>query len=191
LVGTNNYTNSIGNPVVVGVYQYNGSKPGGMPEISVSLRDKDGKLVAAQKAFSVPSLIKPNTVIPFNVLFFDYAGDWETYDVEIQVPPLSTFMPDLFYADFQVEEANLVPGGRFSNGPKITGVVRNVGSRIGTNVLAYGAVYDKDGKVLDVNTGLATISNLAPGQSSPFEISFDASEGAVRYDIVVTAITGQ
>ncbi len=73
--------------------------------------------------------------------------------------------------------------------PKIVGKVKNTGKTDANDAVAIAALLDKDGKVLDVNSGNTTLTSLTPGQQSAFEIRFDNGAGATQFQIVVTALT--
>ncbi len=186
-LSSNNYKNTIGTVILVVVIKYIGSSPLDRPDVVGSLLDVDGNTVATQSAFVVPSYVKPNTLMPYQISFSDPPGDAKRTSVEIQGKPVGSF--NMFTADFEVVKGNLVKTKNMWGCPNYVGTVKNVGNTPASNVGVYAALYDSKDKVLDVQSGYAKISDLAPGQSSPFSVEFQNCDGyGTKVDTVTSGI---
>ncbi len=189
-LSTSDYESSFGGgDNVVGVIRYNGSQTIASPEIVVTLRDTAKTIVATEKAFTVPSIVRPGGLIPFKVSFFNQTQEWATYTTEIQANPIDSFSKGFYYDEFEFIESKIVAGGSSSTGPKIIGTVKNIGTKGASSVQIIGALFDAKDEVVDVSSGFSKISEVAPGDTSTFEIDFSNDEAAVRYELVVTSFS--
>lgn len=189
-LSTSNYESSFGGgDNVVGVIRYNGSQTIASPEIVVTLRDTAKTIVATEKAFTVPSIIRPGGLIPFKVSFLNETQEWATYTTEVQANPIDSFSEGFYYDEFEFIESKIVAGGSFSSGPKIIGTVKNIGTKVASSVQIIGALFDAKNEVVDVSSGFSKISEVQPGDTSTFEIDFSNDEAAERYELVVTSFS--
>ncbi len=184
LMGQRGYSNSYSD-IVVGVVKYNGPGPI-LPDIAIDLEDGNGNVIASEKAYTKPSIVNSGTLIPYKASF-SKVSDYKRFQSHINVEPVSDFMVGVYSSEFVVTQSRLVAGDRFSNGPKVAGKVRYTGTTSANLVQVIGALWDKEGKLLDVASGITTISNLRPGQESGFEVQFDTGKGVGDHvDLVVS-----
>lgn len=181
------YVNVIKNTVVVGVFRYNGASPIAIPEIAITQTDANGKTLATQRAGTNPTLIKPGGLIPYKVSFDGEAVEGSKFTTVVQGGSTDSFMLKTFTDDFEVTQSELAGGSMYKKGKKIVGNLKNASDGMISYPLIIAALWDADGKLVDVANGTITLSTLAPGQEGSFEI--DAANGgtATRYDIVASA----
>lgn len=179
------YTDSLGDAVVVGLIKYLGDVPIGSVEIAVELEDADHKLLATESASIVPSLVKPGGLIPFKATFSNPPSDYEYYNTTVQGDEVDQSILDLYTDDFEVVQSNIVQGSDPST-PRLVGKVKNTGSDNANDTEVIAALLDSTGEVLDVDSAYTTLSSISPGDQSAFEIHFENGDEGSDFEIVVT-----
>ncbi len=182
-----NYQDSAGSDVVAGVIKYTGEETIAVPEVAVTLKDASGGVLATQKVFVMPDLIKPGGLIPYKAQFTNPPKGWENFETVIRSDETNVSSVDAYYGDLAVTQSRLTSGGQFSAGPQVVGSVTNTGTSEANLVQVIGALWNDKNELLDVSSGFTTISDLSPGDDSAFEIDFSNGEGATKYDLVVSA----
>jgi len=179
------YTDSLGDAVVVGLIKYVGDVPIGSVEIAVELEDADHKLLSTESASIVPSLVQPGGLIPFKASFSDPPSNYEYYNTTVQGDEVDQSVLDLYTDDFDVVEANIVSGSDPTT-PRLVGKVKNTGSTNANDTEVIAALLDSSGEVLDVDSAFTTLSSIAPGDQSAFEVHFENGDKGTDYEVVVT-----
>jgi hypothetical protein len=179
------YTDSLGDAVVVGLIKYLGDVPIGSVEIAVELEDADHQLLATESADTVPSLVQPGGLIPFKAVFFDPPSDYEYYNTTVQGDEVDQFVLELYTDEFDVVQSNLVQGAD-PDTPRLVGKVENTGDTDANDTEVIAALLDSTGEVVDVDSAYTTLSSISPGDQSAFEIRFENGADGVDYEIVVT-----
>jgi hypothetical protein len=94
-------------------------------------------------------------------------------------------------AEAQVVEGNVtnskylsIPEHRFRGEDQITGVVVNNATGEISLPQVFAILYDNDGQVITVETGLADVTNLPPRDNSSFSISFFGIDDVARYTLI-------
>jgi len=181
----NDYTDTDGDAVVVGLIKYLGDVTIGSIEISVELEDANHSLLATQGAETVPSLVKPGGLIPFRAVFINPPADYQYYNTTVRGDEVDQATLDLYTADYEIVQSSLVQGTDPAS-PRVVGKVKNTGDTDANDTEVIAAILDKDGHVLDVSSAYTTLSSISPGQQSAFEIDFQNGEGATRYEVVAS-----
>jgi hypothetical protein len=179
------YTNTLGDAVVVGLIKYVGDVTIGSVEIAVDLEDADHNVIATQSADTVPSLVKPGGLIPFKAVFTNPPDTYEFYNTTVQGDEVDQTTLDFYTADFQVTQSSLLQGADVST-PRVVGKVKNTSDTDANDTLVIAAILDADDHVLDVSSAYTTLSSISPGAQSAFEIDFENGEGATKYEIVAS-----
>lgn len=156
---------------VAGIIKYKGSSVRVRPVVTVSLKDEAGGELASMDANDVPPIIKPGSPIPYNRRFTSPPAKWARLDVKTTADEASEMDLLFHYADFETAQAGIeVPSAQDSMKPvKVTGTVKNTGSKSADGVSVSVVLYYADGRVADVVSTGTTSGKLAPGESSEFE----------------------
>jgi hypothetical protein len=182
----NDYVNSSGDAVVVGLIKYTGDTTISSIEIEVDLEDANHKLLDTQSADVVPSLVTPGGLIPFSATFTNPPSDYQYYNTTVQGFDADQTTLDQNTTDFKISETSLLPGADPST-PKLVGKVENTGSTTAQDPQVIAAILDDGGHVLDVNWAYTTLSTVDPGQQTSFEITFENGDMATKSQVIVSA----
>jgi hypothetical protein len=180
------YRDSIGTLWFVGEILNKGNASAESIDLALSLLD-DNNNVAAVGSTNL-SFIQSNGKFPFKIMVDNAPQAWKDVKIQIQGGPSdsASFMPP--YVDFKTTNVNNQPSdfGGFS----LTGTVTNTGQKTATLVNVVAAIYDKDGKVIDVADTFTALTDIAPGGDSPFSIDFLNITGApTGYGLFVVSFT--
>jgi hypothetical protein len=182
----NDYVNSTGDAVVVGLIKYVGDTTIANIEIEVDLEDGSHKLLDTQSADVVPNLVPPGGLIPFSATFSNPPTDYQFYNTTVQGFDADQSSLDAYTTDLSISQTSLLPGADVST-PKLVGKVTNTGSSKAQDPQVIAAILDDNGHVLDVNWAYTTLSNLDPGQQTSFEMSFENGDTATKSEAIVSA----
>jgi len=184
-IDQSDYTDSLGDAVIVGLIKYLGDVPIGSVEIAVELEDAEHQLLATESASTVPSLVRPGGLIPFKAVFIDPPSNFEYYNTTVQGDEVDQSILDLYTDDFQVVQGNLVQGSDPST-PRLVGKLKNTGTTNAEDTEVIAALLDSSGNVLDVDSAYTTLSSISPDDDSAFEIHFENGEEGTDYEVVAT-----
>lgn len=175
LAATNviHFRNSINGVQVNGFIENTGSAPAGSLDLAISLLNGSGSTVGAGGGETGLHVIPPGGRVPF-AASIGSAPDFKEVRVQVQGKPPGAF--DRYATSWKIEGMQAASATRAA-WPKITGQVVNTGNETATLVRLTVAVYDKNGELLEVRDGFAKLDEIAPGQSSPFEIEFIGGRG--------------
>ena len=172
---------------MIGIIRYKGTVVRMSPEIIVTLTDASGKVLATEKAYTAPQYIRPNSTIPYRVLFDDPPDDWAKWEIEISAEKFGGFMADLLYTDLEVDQPTLNPPKNSYTGPSVVGRVKNTGASSAKFVQVIGALYDAEGQLLDVASTYAKKDTITAGSDSPFELEFRSDVEGATFELFVEA----
>ena len=69
---------------------------------------------------------------------------------------------------------------------EVIGEIKNVGDCTVSSPMVVVTGYDDSGEVVAVGSGFTSISNLAPGEKSPFKIYLSSTAGEIdSYSIII------
>jgi len=122
-------------------------------------------------AHDLPVLINPKSVIPYSVRFSSPPAKWSKLDVKVTAPEATDLDLNFAYADFETAQTGIeLPTSAESLKPvKVTGTVKNTGSKNARDIKIAVAFFYDDGRVADVVATGPAQGKLAPGESSEFE----------------------
>ena len=165
---------------VVGVIKYNGTVVREGPDITVSLLDDSGNVLATESAYTKPNLVKPNSLIPYSVLIDDAPAQWANINVEIQADEADNLTLAFSYADFEVQQATI------TGSDKVVGRIKNTGTKTAHLIQIIVAFYDANGTLLDVNSSFMKQDELTPGQIGTFEVESGQTKPVKKVEVVVS-----
>lgn len=174
---------------VMGAIKYKGSVARVNPEISIVLLDASGKVLVKGNAFVVPSFVRPQSTIPYKALFSTPPQTWDKIDVTINAREVDA--STLTYGDLEVTQPSLAPPATSFDSVKLTGSVKNTGSKEATLVTVVGVLYDGSGKVADVNNGFPEKATMAAGDESKFEIDFFGIDAADKFELFASGVANK
>jgi PKD repeat protein len=160
------YYEAAGGPLyIVGEAQNDGSTYAVLVDVPIHLLDSSGNLLRSYKVYT--SLDLP-------------AGEKSCFSLAVNAPPANWasvgFGVPTYYSFANRPWLNLVISGDEAYQTdftyKISGSVRNDESVSVTGVLIEGAVYNSEGKIVGCRLVPPVDRDLAPGQSSPFELFY-------------------
>jgi hypothetical protein len=142
------------------------------PEVTVTLLDAKGIVVATQRGRSGPYLA-PGKKLPFRVMLDGAAqGSWKDVRLTVQGQPAQ---PNSEYYSYPGMQAVDVRGNTDRSGFTLTGRLSNSGDQPAT-ANAYGLAYDGAGQVIDQGEA-STTDPIQPGAAVPFQLVFHQLEG--------------
>lgn len=151
--------------------------------ILVKLFDGAGTALGEVSTTLAVDTLLPYTAAPFHLIVEDPPAGYARYDMDVTAriasQPDGRRNIDIIDSE-QVQDA--------SGAVRITGVVRNEGTRAYTEVRLVATVYDANGVVVGVDEGLVSIVMIEPGESAAFEVMVDETAGdANRHALMVRA----
>lgn len=143
------------------------------PQVTIKLYNNKDEIVGQMSAYApLPTVVESgNRGVWDAVLSSDDAPkDWSRTEIEaIEDETLSGSYARTYYPDLEASNANLKPAEPYST-PTVTAEVANTGEQPPDLVQASAAIYDKEGKLVDVVSMTSSGSmTVRPGDSSLFE----------------------
>lgn len=178
--------NAIGGAYFFGEVINQGTEMASSIKVVVTLRDAGNAVLASEGAFlAQPSLIPAGEKRPFKGMIGSIdLSTVATQDIQIQ---FETFDPSAFMADYYtISFAVTQPQWTADH---ITGEVQNTGEKPAQFVQISAIGYDAEGKVSTVETGITSLDQIAPGASSPFDISLFQSEVPATFEVYASGTT--
>jgi hypothetical protein len=160
--------NSIGALYFFGEITNTGDLPLGHPKVSVVLYDASGHALGNEPGYATQDFVAPGQRAPVKVLFLQ-PPEWSRFEVLFK-PEAARYAGFLTYTDLLPSSMNFVRD--LSLGYALNGMVKNIGERQARFVQVVVTLYDADGQVVGVDGTFARPSDLAPGESAPFKVSF-------------------
>jgi hypothetical protein len=174
---------SYGYRYFVGVLKYNGDTIREEPSIILTLTDEQGNLLSSQKASTVPSFLRPHSLVPYVALISDPPEKWAKLSIEVTADEPSEFMRGYYYTDVTLEGINTKPSG---SGIKSVGRVKNTGTKTLSSAKIIAAIYNDKDQLVDVVSTYMIQDSVAPGASGTFELTSSQTKSAKRIEFVVT-----
>lgn len=165
------YRTSTGAVVVQGVIENRSALAVGPVEIAVSLLSDSGATITTGQALHKPTLLRAGARAPWSAIMRNVPA-FKDVRVQAQARPLDDLIAQFVYQDLRSDGVTTVPAAPPFNLPKISGQIVNTGSKTAALVNVLVAVYAADGQLVAVDTTTAKLSEIAPGQSAPFEFTF-------------------
>ena len=170
---------------MIGIIRYKGTVVRMSPEIVVTLTDAGGKVLATKRAYITPRYIRPDSTIPYKVLFDDVPEDWAKWEIDVSAERFGGYMADLLYTDLEVDQPTLNAPSNNYTGPRVVGRVKNTGSSTAKLVQIIGALYDAEGRLLDVANTFSKKDTIEAGGDGPFELEFRSDVEGATFELFV------
>jgi hypothetical protein len=164
----------------------NGNTEVASVEVVITLLDGTGKVIGTGSNYTQPDCLSPGERGAFAISVLDPPDTWADERVQLQWSPMSEWLRDMCYKAFSVSGVTVTSGDY--GGLVVRGQVKNTGAQAASLTQVTFVGYDTAGKVLVVDFSFADIDPLAPGNSSPFEISFiDLDDPPASHKVTVQA----
>lgn len=187
LVGAiNSFVNILDDTIYVGVLKYNGTTVRASPKVVATFTDSGGRVLGTDSYSSNKRLLQPGEIIPFKLRYDGLAPEGVRVDLTVEARTASDFDRRNAASNLQVEQSTLTAPGNDRDEAKVVGRIKNGGTQVAWLVSITAVFYDAAGKVIDVDNGYTSLDELAPGATSPFEISSYDAKGVARYELVVS-----
>ncbi|GAB4475146.1 MAG: hypothetical protein Kow00124_15860 [Anaerolineae bacterium] len=169
--GLNAWLNASGGYEIAG--QIANNSPGALEfaRVTVQFFDSEGRMIADRDDFVPSDLILPGEYVPFSIVFPDgLPAGAVRYDISASAR----------YADFNLrtfygpENLAVTSAAEFAESGLlvISGQVRNEGTQTAELVKVIVTVFDDQQRVVGTATTLVDRQTLAPGETSPYAVSF-------------------
>jgi hypothetical protein len=170
---------------IVGQIVNNGTLPLEFVRVQAQLYNAENRVMVERDDFVSSDLVQPGEFVPFSLVFSDGLPDGAVRYELHAVARYASFTLSTFYG---AENFAIVSSAEFDeNGLLvISGQVRNEGARPADLVKVIVTVFDSQRRVVGTDTTLVDQQHLAPGESSPFTVTF-AELGGVADTFLVTA----
>lgn len=167
----NHWVDGNGGFVLVGQVRNNASQPLEFVRINAQLYDAEGELLLEQDDFVSSDRIAPGEYAPFSITFADGLPDGTVrYDIAAAARYASA-TSQTFYGE---DNFALTSAAEFDdNGVMVvSGQVRNEGTETVRLVKVIVAVFDASHRIVGTDTTLVDVQELAPGESSAYNVRF-------------------
>jgi len=182
IVALNFFTTSTGALWFVGQAHNTGNAALESVSVTITLRDGQGGMVGTETGYVMLNDLLSGETAPFVVLFADGAPGWQEYEVFSQGDATNYYQTTEAF-----EVTNVTAASQEFLGYTIEGEVRNTGQVTAQFIRIVASVFDAQGTMLGAEYTFCTRDTLAPGESSPFDLTFiSIAPGAVyRYELIV------
>lgn len=162
------YQDAAGKPVFIGLLRNSGDIDLQLVEVIVTLRDGSGVVVSTETGFTVLDVVRAGETAPFQVLFFNDPGTWTEYEIAVQAYPATGILHT--YRDFDVlsVQVRAIEYGRYVAAGELLNSGQSAAQYVQVTVMAF----DAPGRLIGFASGYAALNALAPGETSPFEVTF-------------------
>jgi len=150
--------------------------------ITANFYDLQGTIIAKSYTFAMLSTLPPQTRTPFKVTLASSSPDL--------ISRINHYSLEATFQESRTELTRTLLLLSTSNHTDaygllhILGELQNNGTRMSSYTEVVATCYDEDGKVVAVNSALASPHNLDPDQKAAFEIMV-ADENIVPYEVVI------
>jgi hypothetical protein len=187
IVNHQGFLDSTGYYVVFGEVKNNGDTAAKNVYVKITFTSSSGP--DEDEAETQIHTILPGRKAPFMGSASEQGSLITSYKVELMDLTMSSEdLPKAIEITSAKSEVNII------NNLMITGTVKNTGTETSTYTRVYATIYDGPsgtGNVVGVTGGTAQPTNLAPGQTSTFEIGFFRTSGKSYASMVIVAESDQ
>lgn len=183
------YTDEAGNLIVVGEVENQGHGMADAIEVEGEALDANKTPVASGKDLLLALVqIPPGTKAPYQIRMSKPTGDVDSLHVR---GTFKTYDPDAIHV-FVPATGLTAPSPDFKalagNPPRVTGQVRNGGSKSAILVKVLVSGYDASGKLIAVEQGLVDPGSIPAGGTGAYNVMFSAPNAADIARVAVLAI---
>lgn len=153
-------------------------------KMTIILRGEDDSVVATESSDTEVYIVEPGERVPVSVSFLTEPKGWSKMEARLSVEEASGFMRNS-YGRLEVLQSTMTPDE--DNRYTITGEVLNSSDQKTSTVKIVAGLYGTDGKLIGTGYEFAEITELAPGETSPFEMSVKVAGPAEKYQLWAVA----
>lgn len=178
ILSSSHYVDSLGWLHIVGEVSYKGKLNAKNVKVIATLY-KNGKVIGTDYAYTMLDILKNGEKSPFEIIYTEQANvDCYKLQIEYELIP---------YRDILVLKDN----GYYDHFGHyhIVGEVKNIGNCNVSNVEIISTLYNAKGEVIGAEYTYSRIDELAPGETSPFEIIVYHTSGKIDHYKLVTQAT--
>ena len=154
-------------------------------QVVLSLTDGQGNVVGTGTSYvDALSILPPGETIPFDIYVSNPPASWAKESIQVQAEAADSFSRSSVYSDLEASGVTIAPDEYL--GVTVRGVVKNTGTETAQLVQVTFAAYDSAGAIQAVDFTFANLDQIAPGGTSPFEISvLDLDAAPASYKLFV------
>ncbi len=167
ILSMNSYTDNSGYVKVVGEVKNNLQSNINFVKLTATFYDADKKVIGTDFTYAELDILKPNQKSPFELSSYPNkrTPEWDNYKLHLSYGTTGQSpYPGLEILSHRDKIDN-------SGYHKIVGEVKNKGERTSSFVKLVSTYYDAKGEVIGTAFTFTDPSDIAPGDSAPFELS--------------------
>ena len=176
---------------VAGQVYNNAANPLEFVRIAAQLYDAQDRVVAEQDDFVSSDLVMPGQYAPFSIVFHEGLPPGA---VRYELHAVARYADATLHTFYGQENFAIATESKFDgNGFLVlSGQVRNQGNLKANLVKVIATIFDDQKRVVATDTELVDTQQLAPGEVSPFKVTFVELGGtAASYTVVAQGVIGQ
>ncbi len=183
LLSHSSYTSSTGSYWIVGEVRNDTASNVQYAKVVASYYDASNNLIATDSGYSAIDILTPGQRSPFDILLLDPPAGIDHYSLQVTWDTTNRQPLHTFTLSSISDRPASIDDWRY-----ITGQVRNDTGKTVQYVEIIATLYNNDGVVVQTDFTFAELDELAPGQTSPFELLVSGWHGAARYELQVQAL---
>ncbi len=185
VVNFHSVTNEFVELEFIGEVTNTGEEDAALVQLVLTLTDVQGNVVGTGfTSLEALSILPPGETVPFEIFVGDPPDSWAEEKIQVQAEAADAFSRSLAYTDFEVSDVTVAPD-EFGELRiiRVRGIVQNIGSKTAELIKVTFAAFDSAGDLETVENELTELDQIAPGETSPFEIlvfELDAEPASFR-----------
>lgn len=170
---------------MIGEVENVGDKDIQFVQITATFYDENNTVVDTDTGYSGLTIISPGVRSPFQLSIIDENQIQKIHNYSLAISSYDGVIQPLPKTLMILSNSSYISTGGLLN---IVGEVKNNGSSECTFTIVMATCYDADGKVVCVDTGYTSPSDLAPGEKAPFNlIIYDETQSGKVTDYALQA----
>lgn len=156
---------SIGNVYFIGYYKNTGTVPIWLPTVELTLWGEQSSKLAVADGYAPRHRLAPGEETPIRVLFSHAPAKWQRVTASV-TPRAQTYggpRPKLRFTAGQLQRDRL-------RGYRLEGTVQNQDTWVARFIQVIVVVYDKEDRIIGMDSRFIDPQQLSPGESAPFAV---------------------
>jgi len=156
---------SIGNVYFIGYYKNTGTVPIWLPTVELTLWGEQSSKLAVADGYAPRHRLAPGEETPIRVLFSHAPAKWQRVTASV-TPRAQTYggpRPNLRFTAGQLQRDRL-------RGYRLEGTVQNQDTWVARFIQVIVVVYDKEDRIIGMDSRFIDPQQLSPGESAPFAV---------------------
>jgi hypothetical protein len=156
---------SVGNVYFIGYYKNTGTVPIAMPSVELTLWGEQSNKLAVTQGYAPRHTLGPGEETPIRTLFLHAPAKWQRVTASV-TPRAQTFggpRPQLRFTAGQLQRDRL-------RGYRLEGTVQNQDTWVVRFIQVIVVVYDKEDRIIGMDSRFIGQQQLSPGESAPFAV---------------------